>query len=316
VPGPVERRKFSVMHVSAIPVARGSRIKRATGSALESLIFLAPKLTVFAAFVLIPFVYTFILMFQAGTLIGGFRFVGLENFETIWQDPLFFKTLRNTMLYAGLFIPLVLTAPLAVGLFLASSVRGIRYYRTLVYIPSLLSIVATGIIWKMMLHPDVGPLYRTVNDGLGWNVPWLSNGTFAMVFIVLVSLWHSIGFYSIIFMAGLNDIDTTLFEAARVDGAGDWSVFWNIKLPLLKPIFQLVLVLSTIYSIQVFDIIFVMTQGGPGTSTFTTMWYIYQNVFNYGAIGYAAAMGVVMLVGTLAIAVVYMRATRTEASYG
>jgi ABC-type sugar transport system permease subunit len=304
------------MQSTVVVAQQPSGFKRAKEPVLEPTIFLGPKVILFAAFVLVPFLYTFILMFQAGTLIGGFRFVGLENFRTISEDPLFFRTLRNTLLYTLLYIPLVLTVPLAVGTLLASSIRGVRYYRTLIYVPSLLSIVATGLIWRMMLHPDVGPLYRLVNVRLGLDVPWLSDGNAALVFIVLVSLWQSLGFYSIVFMAGLNDIDTTLFEAARVDGATDWTVFWSIKLPLLKPVFQLVLVLSTISAIQVFDIIFVMTQGGPGTSTYTTMWYIYQNVFNYGAIGYAAAMGAVMLVGTLVIAVLYMRATRSDAANG
>jgi ABC-type sugar transport system permease subunit len=279
---------------------------------LDAALFLGPKALLFGAFVLIPFVYTFVLMFQIGTVLQGFRFVGLDNFRTIMEDRLFFQTLRNTLLYVVVFIPLVLTVPLAVALFLASSIRGVRYYRTMIYIPSLLSIVAAGLVWKVMLHPDIGPLYRFLNVALGWDVPWLSNGTFAIVFIAVISLWQSLGFYAIIFMAGLNDIPTSLFEAARVDGANAWNVFWAIKLPLLKPVIQLVLVLSTVNSIQVFDIIYVLTQGGPGTATYTVMWYVYQNVFNNGSIGYAAAMGVIMLLITLVIALFYMRGTRSE----
>jgi ABC-type sugar transport system permease subunit len=254
-------------------------------------------------------------MFQMGTVLRGFHYVGLENFRSIVHDQLFFETLKNTLVYVVVFIPLVLTVPLAVALFLASPVRGIRYYRSLIYVPSLLSVVATGLVWKVMLNPDVGPIYRFFNVWLGWHVPWLSNGRFAIVFIAIISLWNSLGFYSIIYMAGLNDIPTSLPEAARVDGANAWRVFWGIKLPLLKPVIQLVLVLSTINAVQVFDIIFVLTQGGPGTSTYTVMWYIYQNVFSYGAVGYAAAMGVVMLLATLVVALVYLRATRSEVRY-
>ena len=294
--------------------ARPFRVGRTVGTVLDATVFLTPKVILFGAFVLVPFVYTFVLMFQRGTVLRGFRFVGLANFRSIVHDRLFFETLENTLLYVAVFLPLVLTVPLAVALFLASSVRGIRYYRTLVYIPSLLSIVAAGLVWKVMLHPDVGPLYRFFNVWLGWNVPWFNNGTFAMVFVAVISLWHSLGFYSIIFMAGLNDIPTSLFEAARVDGGNAWDVFWGIKLPLLRPVIQLVLVLSTINAIQVFDIIYVLTQGGPGTGTYTVMWYVYQNVFNNGSIGYAAAMGVIMLLITLVIALFYMRGTRSEAA--
>lgn len=304
---------FAPVRARDVARPRLARLSRAGRRLLDAALFLGPKLVLFSAFVLVPFVYTFVLMFQMGTVLQGFRFVGLDNFRTILEDRLFFQTLRNTLLYVAVFIPLVLTVPLAVALLLASSVRGVRYYRTMIYIPSLLSIVAAGLVWKVMLHPDVGPLYRFFNVGLGWDVPWLSNGTFAIVFIAVISLWQSLGFYAIIFMAGLNDIPTSLFEAARVDGANGWNVFWAIKLPMLKPVIQLVLVLSTIYAIQVFDIIYVLTQGGPGTSTYTVMWYVYQNVFNNGSIGYAAAMGVVMLLLTLVIALVYMRGTRSEA---
>jgi ABC-type sugar transport system permease subunit len=308
-------------HVRAVhrpPVqeqAGRDRFRRTLDPLLDATIFLWPKTLLFIAFVFVPFVYTFVLTLQIGTVLQGFRFVGLENFRTILQDRLFFQTLKNTALYMIIIIPLILTVPLGVALLLASSIKGVRFYRTLIYIPSLLSIVAASLVWKVMLHPDVGPLYRFFNVSLGWQVPWLSNGTFAIMFIALISLWHSLGFYSIIFMAGLNDIPTSLFEAARIDGANAWDIFWRIKLPLLKPVIQLVLVLITIYSVQVFDIIYVMTQGGPGTSTYTVMWYIYQNVFNNGSVGYAAAMGVVMLLVTLAIAIMYMRATRSEVSY-
>lgn len=294
---------------------RSSRFPGGLSHVVDPFFFLVPKTVLFAAFVLVPLAYTFVLMFQMGTMLQGFRFVGLENLRTIGQDPLFLHTLKNTAFFMAVFLPLVLTVPLAVGLLLASTVPGVRYYRTLVYVPSLLSVVATGLIWKVMLHPDVGPLYRFFNAQLGWDVPWLSNGRFALAFLALVSLWHSLGFYSIVFMAGLNDIPTTLFEAARIDGATGWNVFWHVKLPLLRPVIQLVLVLSTISAIQVFDIIFVMTSGGPGTSTYTVMWYIYQNVFNNGSVGYAAAMGVLILLMTLVIALAYMRGTRSEVGY-
>ena len=293
-------------------VAQRPRLAKTLASIGDAALFLTPKAILFVAFVLIPFVYTFVLMFQAGTVLQGFRFIGLANFESIVRDRLFFQTLKNTLFYMAIIIPLVLTVPLAIALLLASNVPGIKFYRTLIYMPSLLSIVAASLIWKVMLHPDVGPLVLIFNRGLGWNVPWLSNGTFALVLVALIALWQSLGFYSIIFMAGLNDIPTSLFEAARIDGANAWNIFWRIKLPLLKTVIQLVLVLITISSVQVFDIIYVMTQGGPGTSTYTVMWYIFQNVFNNGSVGYAAAMGVVMLLLTLFIAMIYLRAIRSE----
>jgi ABC-type sugar transport system permease subunit len=276
-------------------------------------VFLLPKGLLFCAFIVIPFLYTFVLMFQRGTILRGFHFVGLANFQTLFVDGLFLQTLEHTGLYMVVVIPLILGCSIAVGLLFSSKIPGMKYYRALIYIPSLLSVVSTSLIWKILINPDVGLLYKIFNIGLGWHIPWLSNGTVAIIFIAVVSLWNSLGFYSIIFMAGFNDIPQSLFEAARIDGANTWHLIWKIKLPLVKNVTQVVLILLTISSIQVFDTIFVLTSGGPGTSTYTVMWYIYQNVFGGGSVGYAAATGVIILILTLLITAIFMRTTRSEA---
>lgn len=279
-------------------------------------IFLLPKIVLFGGFVLVPFVYTFVLMFQRGSILGGFEFTGLDNIRTIFSDSLFLDTLQNTLLFMVILVPLTLTVPLAVGLLLSSRLKGIRYYRALIYLPSLLSIVATGLIWRLMVDPDSGPLNLLFRNVLGVQVPWLSDGTFAIFFIAVITVWSSLGFNSIIFMAGLNDIPEELLESARIDGASAWRVFWSIKLPLLKPVLLFVLILTTIGAVQVFDVIFVMTQGGPGTATYTAMWYIYQNVFQGGSVGYAATMSVILLIITMIISAFYLRLTRTESRNG
>lgn len=289
---------------------RGPR-RQSNGAAAA---FLAPKVLLFLAFVAVPFVYTFVLAFQRGTLLRGFTFVGLDNVRSLLGDDLFWHTMKNTALYLVVAVPLNIVAPLLVGVLISSALPGMRVYRSLIYIPSLLSIVATGLIWKVLIDPDIGPLYGFFNRMLGWDLPWLSTGTSAIVLIAVISVWSGIGFHSIIFMAGINDIPQELYEAASIDGAGPVRSFFSITLPLLKPVIQIVLVLATIASIQVFDMIYVMTQGGPGTSTYTVMWYIYQNVFGGGSVGYAATMGVVMLLVGLVISGFYMRLTRTDDS--
>jgi ABC-type sugar transport system permease subunit len=280
-------------------------------SPLAAAAFLGPKTLLFLAFVLVPFVYTFVLAFSRGTLLRGFTFVGFDNIVSLAGDYLFWHTVSNTAIFLVVSVPLNIVAPLLVALLISSTLPGMRVYRSLIYVPSLLSIVATGLIWKVLIDPDIGPLYGFFNKALGLDVPWLSNGTFAIVFIAVISAWSGIGFHSIIFMAGINDIPQELYEAASIDGAGPVRSFFSITLPLLKPVIQIVLVLVTIASIQVFDMIYVMTQGGPGTSTYTVMWYIYQNVFSGGSVGYAATMGVFMLLVGLVISVFYMRLTRT-----
>jgi ABC-type sugar transport system permease subunit len=296
---------------AAHPAARRHRSGRTPGAAA---LFLLPKTLLFVAFVLVPFAYTFVLVFQRGTLLRGFRFVGLDNIVSLAGDSLFWLTLRNTLLYLVVSVPLNIIVPLAVALLISQRLRGMRVYRSLIYIPSLLSIAATGLIWKVLIDPDIGPLYTLTNKVLGLDLPYLADGTFAIVLIAVIGVWSALGFNSIIFMAGLNDIPEELYEAASIDGATGWRAFWTITLPLLKPVLQIVLVLVTIAGIQVFDMIYVMTQGGPGTSTYTVMWYIYQNVFGGGSIGYAAAMGVFVLFVSLIISGLYLRATRTEGS--
>jgi ABC-type sugar transport system permease subunit len=294
-----------------LPVRHRGPRRQSNGAAAA---FLAPKVLLFLAFVAVPFVYTFVLAFQRGTLLRGFTFVGLDNVRSLLGDDLFWHTLKNTALYLVVAVPLNIVAPLLVGVLISSALPGMRVYRSLIYVPSLLSIVATGLIWKVLIDPDIGPLYGFFNRMLGWDLPWLSTGTSAIVLIAMISVWSGIGFHSIIFMAGINDIPQELYEAASIDGAGPVRSFFSITLPLLKPVAQIVLVLATIAAIQVFDMIYVMTQGGPGTSTYTVMWYIYQNVFGGGSVGYAATMGVVMLLVGLVISGFYMRLTRTDDS--
>jgi len=293
---------------------RHPRRRRSNRSPIAASLFLLPKTLLFTAFVLVPFVYTFVLVFQRGTLLRGFTFVGADNIVALAGDSLFWLTLRNTLVYILVSVPLNIIVPLSIALLISTPIRGMRVYRSLIYIPSLLSIAATGLIWKVLIDPDIGPLYKLTNQVLGLHLPYLSRGTFAIVFVALIGVWSGLGFYSIIFMAGLNDIPEDLYEAASIDGATGFRAFRTITVPLLKPVMQIVLVLVTIAAIQVFDIIYVMTQGGPGTSTYTVMWYIYQNVFGGGSIGYAAAMGVLVLIVSLVISGFYLRVTRTEGS--
>jgi ABC-type sugar transport system permease subunit len=308
----VEETRVSPQASENPPVRRRRRQVGRAVAYRDAALFLLPKALVFGVFILVPFVYTFVLVFQNGSLLGDFEFVGLNNFTTIFSDSLFQTTLKNTLLFLVIEVPLTMTFPLAIGVLLSSKLAGLRFYRSLIYLPSLLSIVATGLIWRVMADPQTGPLNAIFRGALGIEVPWLSNGTFAIFFIAVISMWASLGFNSIIFMAGLNDIPEELVEAARIDGAGAWRIFWSIKLPLIRPVMQFVLILTTIASVQVFDVIFVMTQGGPGTATYTSMWYIYQNVFNGGSVGYAATMSVILLLITLAISAFYLRTTRSQ----
>jgi ABC-type sugar transport system permease subunit len=289
----------------------GSRRRRRLLDVLVGLAFLAPKFVFFGLFVAVPFVYTFILVFQRGDVLMGFHWVGLDNISAVVSDTLFRQTLVNTFFFMIIYLPLSLIMPLGVGRLFASTLTGVRIYRALIYMPSLLSVVAVGLIWRLMLDPDSGPINIAFQALGGDAFNPFENGTRAMIVIALITVWGGLGFGGIIYMAGLNDIPNELFESARIDGAGAWRIFWHIQLPLLRPLIQFLAVINTIGAVQVFDIIFVLTKGGPGTSTSTAMWYIYTIAFNGGSVGYAAAMSVVLLAITATLSVIYFRLTRS-----
>lgn len=291
---------------SSLPARRVSRAGRGVRGLLTALPFIGLKTILFATFIVVPFFYTIVLTFQRGNLLAGMRWTGIDNYLTIFSDTLFWGSLRNTLFYLVVSVPTTLIVSCAVGLLLASRIRGMKVHRSLIYTPALLSIVGTGLIWKVMVDPEQGPLALFFSKVLGINVPWTTNGTVAILFVGLITVWSACGLYSLIFMAGFNSVPEEVLEAARIDGASRWQVLTQIKLPLITPVMQVVLVLMTIGAIQVFDLIFVITKGGPGTATYTAMWYVYQQAFNGGSIAYAATMSVVLLLITLAISATFL----------
>lgn len=268
--------------------------------------FITAKGLVFGLFILVPFVYTFVLTFQRGSLLTGMRWGGWSNYRTVVTDTLFRDALTNTLLFMVVCTPVTLVVSTAVGLLLSSKLRGMALHRTMIYLPSLLSVVATGLIWKVLIDPEQGPLHLLMSRVFGLDIPWLTNGTVAIVLLALITAWSTCGFYSLVFMAAFNGIDAELLEAARIDCAGPWQILTRIKLPLVQPVAQVVLALLTINCVQVFDLVFVLTNGGPGTATYTAMWYVYQNAFNGGSVAYAATMSVVLLVVTALISVLFL----------
>lgn len=276
--------------------------------------FLFPKVVLFGAFMLFPFAYTVYLTFQRGSLLSGLRYAGLDNYRAIAEDLLFREALWNTLLFMAVLIPLTLVVTIAIGLLLSSTLRGMSVYRSLIYLPSLLSVVVAGLIWKMLIDGETGPLERFTSQVLHLRVAWLTDGRTAIVFLSIVTLWTSAGFYSLIFMSAFNNVSADLVDAARIDGANGWQILTRIKLPLIKPVMQVVLVLVTINAVQVFDLVYIMTQGGPGTATYTAMWYIYQNAFNGGSVPYAATMSMVLLLVTAILAAVFVWRGRDEGS--
>ncbi|MGW1346928.1 carbohydrate ABC transporter permease [Kribbella sp. NPDC002412] len=268
-------------------------------------LFIAPAIIGFTVFVVYPLIRSFHLSLTRYNGLSDPVFVGLGNFRRLFTvDPAFWPSLRATAYLVVLYVPLSLIIGLALAMFCNQRFAGVRIVRTLAYLPVVLPVVATITLWKFILNPQVG-LLNTVLDRLGLPTSqWLQSPTMAMPSIVLVMLW-GVGGTMIIFLAALQAVPTELYEAARVDGAGSWSVFFRITLPMISPIMLLQVILQTTAALQTFNQPKILTGGGPGFSTNVLMLAIYNNGFsNLGRVpqlGYASAQVWVLFVLIIAV---------------
>ncbi|MEJ1111268.1 MULTISPECIES: carbohydrate ABC transporter permease [unclassified Kribbella] len=268
-------------------------------------IFIAPAIIGFTVFVVYPLIRSFYLALTKYNGLTDPVFIGLGNFRRLFTvDPAFWPSLRATGYLVVLYVPLSLALGLALAMFCNQRFAGVRLVRTLAYLPVVLPVVATITLWKFILNPQVG-LLNTVLDRLGLPTSlWLQSPTMAMPSIVLVMLW-GVGGTMIIFLAALQAVPTELYEAARVDGAGAWSVFVRITLPMISPIMLLQVILQTTAALQTFNQPKILTNGGPGFSTNVLMLAIYNNGFsNLGRVpqlGYASAQVWVLFIVIIAV---------------
>lgn len=270
-------------------------------------IFLMPSLVGFLMFVGIPIVAALVLSLYRWDLMTTPKFIGLANFARLLREPLFRKVVWNTVYFTlGTVLP-SLVAGLGLAMLLDRKFRGIHIYRACFYLPQILPMVAAGLIFQFLYMPDFG----FVNFVLGrLHLPqpnWLNSISTAMLAIIIMSVWKSIGFNMVIYLAGLNGIPDSLYEAAQIDGAGDWQKFRFITLPLLSPTTFFALAISLIGSFQVFDQIYVMTRGGPADATRTLVYYIYETGFQYFRMGKASAAAWILFLVVFATTILQFR---------
>jgi multiple sugar transport system permease protein len=248
-------------------------------------------------------------------MLGKHPFIGLQNYVTAFQHPIFLKTLGNTALYAFLTVPTVIVIALVVAIFIYQLPIGQGFFRGTVYFPLIMPVVIAANIWAYIVNRDFGP----VNAALGWfGVPaidWLGNPTWAIPAIVAMEIWRGFGFYVIILFAALQSIPKDMYEAARIDGARFWRIIWNITIPLLRPALGFCFIMATIFNFQLFDAVYVLTKGGPAWSTATVSWYVYQTAFQSDNVGLASTMGVVLLVIILSLSLVQLKFFHTDIEY-
>jgi multiple sugar transport system permease protein len=273
-------------------------------------IFIAPNMIVFTVFMFVPIIYAFYISMNQWSLIGTPQFIGLDNYLNMAQDGQFWRALYNTMIYTIGTVPTSIALGLLVAIGLNRRLPGRTLLRSIFFVPVVLSLVAVALIAAWIFNDNYGVINAVLRAIGIEGVPWLSSQTWAMPSLIITTLWIRIGFCMVIYLAALQSIPVELYQAAKVDGASSWNEFRHITWPLLGPTTFLLLILNVIYSLHVFDLIYVMTGGGPGSSTTVLVQYIYQMAFQEGQMGYASAVGVVLYLMLLAFTVAQWRITR------
>jgi multiple sugar transport system permease protein len=257
--------------------------------------FILPNFLGFGVLTLVPVGLLFYYAFTDWNIFGGAQWSGLANFEQMAGDSSFWTALRNTFYYTVVHVPVTLAVSLGLALLLNRKLRGVGFFRTVAFFPYITAIVAAAQVWNMLFSPEYGP----INEFLRWigvdNPPgWTVSSGWAMPAVILVGVWRDMGYYMLIFLAGLQTVPAQLHEASRIDGANAWQRFWNVTLPCLRPTTFFVTVMLTIGSFKVFDVILLMTDGGPGQSTLVLSQYIFQKGFEENQFGYASAVSIVL----------------------
>jgi len=286
------------------------------GETLLGWALVAPTVILLGAFVVAPAVLDFPLsLMQYDLIAGSGRWVGLANYVTLVQDPVFWQAVGHTLQLAlGTTVPMLGLA-VVFGLLLNRRLRGRAIYRTLLFAPYVVPLVASSIAWMWMLSA-----HGFVNYVLGGvlpvrNLAWLDSSAGALPAIMLMTVWQFVGYYTVLVLSGLQGIPGELAEAARIDGAGEIRVAWSIILPLLSPTLFFCVVVSVIASFRVFDQIYVMTGGGPGTATITLVFYLYQQGFAFFNTGAGASVSVLLLVGLMGVTWLQLRMARRWVTY-
>lgn len=301
--------------------SRPSRTSRPRGydaarrQALAGYLFVAPAMVIFFVFTLLPVAIALYLSFTNYDVFTKMDWIGAANYQDVFQDELFWRALWNTSTYTVWSIPLAMALGLGLALLLNQKLRGLGLYRTIYYVPVVTSMVAVAMIWLQLFDPLYGVISNAL-ESLGIKgIDWLGDPNLAMPSIIAVSVWKVIGWNMLIYLAGLQGIPDYLKEAAAIDGANRWQTFWKITLPLLQPTTFFIFVTSLIGAFQVFDVVYVMTGGGPANATTTLVHQIYNAAFKALDMGYAAAMSFVLFGIILVVSLFSMRATRAEVSY-
>lgn len=292
---------------------RRSGMSRKHREWLAAALFLLPDVLGLLVFVAVPMVLALALGFFEVSGFGDYRFIGPENYRTMFGDDRFLRALRVTLQYVVVLVPGLYIAGLALALLVKQKLPWMPVWRGMLFLPNVVSLIVIGLVWNFLLVDRIGVINKAVvRLGLDGR-SWLGDPDFAIWTVVAITIWFLMGYYMLVFLAGLQDIPPEFYEAARLDGAGPFRSFRDITFPLLRPTSFFVLLTLTVTAVaggQGFDLVYVLTKGGPDSSTTLIIFYIYQQAFQFGDFGYAAAMASFLVVVLLALTGLLFVATK------
>ena len=272
-------------------------------------LLILPNYLIFIVFMLIPIIWTVVMSFTDYDL-TTFKFIGLENYAALIEDELFKKSFFNTIVYCIFTIPVAMALGLLLALALNTRCHFRTFFRTVFYMPNVLSIVAVSMAWLYMFDGNAGILNKILTTFGGQRIGWLTNSSIALLSVCFVGIWFTAGYNMVIFLSGLQTVPDYLYEAARIDGANVVQQFISITWPMLKPTTFFIFVMACINSFQVFGQVYILTAGGPSNATTTLAHQIYKNGFELYKMGYASAEAVILMLIILVITLINMRVSK------
>ncbi len=265
----------------------------------KGLLFVLPAFVGTLLFIIIPIFGSFALSFTQWNLLNEISFVGLENYKSIITEPEFLQILINTLVYAISTTIFAVIIPLIIAAIINSKIKGSEIFKTVYFLPFITPAVVIAIVWAWIFDPNIG----LINTVLKTHYTWLFSTHLAMPVLIFVSVWKLIGYNVVLFLTGFSTIDSSVYEASKIDGATSRQTFFNITIPLLKPTIYFITTVTAISSFQIFDLIYVMTQGGPNDSTNVIVYSIYKYAFEYFDIGKSCALAYILFAIILILAI-------------
>jgi ABC-type sugar transport system permease subunit len=286
--------------ISEVPAELPKQMSRRKGNIYRLLtpyIFVFPAMLFLFIFVLLPLIMTLVLSLTDWNLISvDFNWIALDNYRTMFGDPDFWKVVGNTLVFGAFSVGFTIAAALLLAVLLDKKIRGIRFFRSLIFLPYITPMVAVSTVWIWMYDQHFGLInWFTGLFGMP-QIPWLTKPGWAMAAIIIAKVWKVVGYYTILLIAGMQNIPEDLNEAARIDGAGEKQIFLKITLPLLSPYILFIMIVAILASFQDFDMVFTMTHGGPADSTNMLIYYLYQFGFEFFEVGYASSVSVFLFI--------------------